>query len=151
MGFNLLAEEDQAEQTVGGRITKLLYGWMFKKSLWWRAAFCSAYISVLNYNPRLSGSHDWISWPRVTTHRRPLVHHTVVTRTLSIRQWEWTPPLHKRLRNLHSHTRTREAWKTAVVPVEPVWPEHYLLLPNTDSSLTSHVDFVRESWLLLKP
>lgn len=33
IGFNLLAEENRAEQTVGGRISQMLHGWMFKKNL----------------------------------------------------------------------------------------------------------------------
>lgn len=32
IGFNLLVEEERAGQTVGGRATKLLHGWMLMKA-----------------------------------------------------------------------------------------------------------------------
>lgn len=80
-------QRSQGEQTVGetrhgqaalnGSLKK------GKKDIWWQTACCSVYILVRNDILKLTGSHDWVSGPTVTTHWGPLSFHSVVSWTFS--------------------------------------------------------------------
>lgn len=117
--------------------------WMdVNESIWWRAACCSAHIFVLNYIPRLSGSHVWVSWTRVTTHMQTIHISPLLSAGLCQTMRVNTSPA-----CLHIHTSACGYLKK----LQMFWLSQFdwnIVFFLQTQSLTSHVCFVRESWLL---
>lgn len=124
IGFNLLVEEERAEQTVGGRAAKLLHGWMLMK-----ASGVLSYIKLSQalwqwHTEKPSTCHSAVNW---TLGDNGSGHLTLVKGVVS-------------------------AIKSALAgaPVEPAQLECCVIPANTDCSLTCVATFVSESRLLLK-
>lgn len=116
IGFNLLVEEERAEQTVGGRATKLLHGWMLMK--------VSGVLSYIKLSQALRQSVDW-EWRHT---EKPPACHSAVKWTLSD--------------NGSGHLTLVKGVASVIksalagVPVEPARLECCVIPANTDCSLT---------------